>query len=204
MGELSRVIVGQEEIVKRLIACLFANGHCLLIGVPGLAKTLLVQSIADVLGVTFKRIQFTPDLMPSDIIGSEVVHETIDLGLGHPRSGLVEHGGPFGVRLDHDETHPRAGLDGGVVVDDAVGHDHLAQSLTHMATEEAVGRHLLAEANGGTGDVETLATRHHGDLGSAIDDAQSQPGPRAHPVHGRVGSHDANHAGTVPAGRSRR
>ena len=75
MQELSRVIVGQEEIVKRLIACLFANGHCLLIGVPGLAKTLLVQSIADVLGVTFKRIQFTPDLMPSDIIGSEVVHE---------------------------------------------------------------------------------------------------------------------------------
>lgn len=76
MDELSRVIVGQEDIVKRLIACLFANGHCLLIGVPGLAKTLLVQSIADVLGVTFKRIQFTPDLMPSDIIGSEVVHET--------------------------------------------------------------------------------------------------------------------------------
>ena len=74
--ELSRVIVGQEEIVKRLIASLFANGHCLLIGVPGLAKTLLVQSIAEVLGVGFKRIQFTPDLMPSDIIGSEVIHES--------------------------------------------------------------------------------------------------------------------------------
>jgi len=75
MGELSRVIVGQEAIVKQLIASLFANGHCLLIGVPGLAKTLLVQSIAKVLGVEFKRIQFTPDLMPSDIIGSEVIHE---------------------------------------------------------------------------------------------------------------------------------
>jgi MoxR-like ATPase len=75
MGELSRVIVGQEDIVKQLIASLFANGHCLLIGVPGLAKTLLVQSIARVLGVEFKRIQFTPDLMPSDIIGSEVIHE---------------------------------------------------------------------------------------------------------------------------------
>lgn len=75
MKELSRVIVGQDEIVKRLVAALFANGHCLLIGVPGLAKTLLVHSIADVLGVRFNRIQFTPDLMPSDIIGSEVIHE---------------------------------------------------------------------------------------------------------------------------------
>ena len=74
-SELSRVIVGQDEIVKRLIVSLFSNGHCLLIGVPGLAKTLLVQSIAEVLGVDFKRIQFTPDLMPSDIIGSEVIHE---------------------------------------------------------------------------------------------------------------------------------
>ena len=54
---------------------LFANGHCLLIGVPGLAKTLLVQSIARVLGVEFKRIQFTPDLMPADILGSEMIHE---------------------------------------------------------------------------------------------------------------------------------
>jgi len=76
LEELSKVIVGQKEIVDGLIASLFANGHCLLIGVPGLAKTLLVQSIAQVLGVDFKRIQFTPDLMPSDIVGSEVIHES--------------------------------------------------------------------------------------------------------------------------------
>jgi MoxR-like ATPase len=75
MDELGKVIVGQREIVSGLVASLFANGHCLLIGVPGLAKTLLVQSIAGVLGVDFKRIQFTPDLMPSDIVGSEVIHE---------------------------------------------------------------------------------------------------------------------------------
>ncbi len=75
MGELSRTIVGQQETVSGLVASLFANGHCLLIGVPGLAKTLLVQSIARVLGMDFKRIQFTPDLMPSDILGSEVIHE---------------------------------------------------------------------------------------------------------------------------------
>ncbi|MCW1884124.1 AAA family ATPase [Luteolibacter flavescens] len=75
MAELAKVIVGQDDIVRGLVASLFANGHCLLIGVPGLAKTLLVQSIARVLGVDFKRIQFTPDLMPSDILGSEVIHE---------------------------------------------------------------------------------------------------------------------------------
>jgi len=75
MDELSKVIVGQEEIVQGLVASLFSNGHCLLIGVPGLAKTLLVHSIAEVLGMDFKRIQFTPDLMPADILGSEVIHE---------------------------------------------------------------------------------------------------------------------------------
>jgi len=75
LDELAKVIVGQEDIVKGLVASLFANGHCLLIGVPGLAKTLLVHSIAQVLGVDFKRIQFTPDLMPADILGSEVIHE---------------------------------------------------------------------------------------------------------------------------------
>ncbi len=75
LDELSKVIVGQRDIVGGLVASLYANGHCLLIGVPGLAKTLLVQSIARVLGVDFKRIQFTPDLMPADILGSEVIHE---------------------------------------------------------------------------------------------------------------------------------
>ncbi len=74
-AELSKAIVGQHEIVNGLAASLFANGHCLLIGVPGLAKTLLVHSIARVLGIDFKRIQFTPDLMPTDILGSEMIHE---------------------------------------------------------------------------------------------------------------------------------
>ncbi len=75
LDELGKAIVGQHEVVGGLLASLFANGHCLLIGVPGLAKTLLVQSIARVLGVDFKRIQFTPDLMPADILGSEIIHE---------------------------------------------------------------------------------------------------------------------------------
>jgi MoxR-like ATPase len=73
--ELNKVIVGQEEIVRLLLASLFARGHCLLVGVPGLAKTLIVRTLADILHLSFKRIQFTPDLMPSDIIGSEVLQE---------------------------------------------------------------------------------------------------------------------------------
>jgi len=73
--ELGKVIVGQEQIVRLLLASLFARGHCLLIGVPGLAKTLIVRTLAEILHLSFKRIQFTPDLMPSDIIGSEVLQE---------------------------------------------------------------------------------------------------------------------------------
>jgi MoxR-like ATPase len=74
-GELQRVIVGQDKILQLLLAALFANGHCLLIGVPGLAKTLLVRSLAATLGMSFNRIQFTPDLMPGDILGNELLHE---------------------------------------------------------------------------------------------------------------------------------
>lgn len=74
--EISKVIVGQEDIVKNVLISIFSKGHCLLVGVPGLAKTLLVNTISDVLGLDFNRIQFTPDLMPSDIIGSEILDET--------------------------------------------------------------------------------------------------------------------------------
>jgi MoxR-like ATPase len=74
--EIGKVIVGQEEVVKNVLISVFSKGHCLLVGVPGLAKTLLVNTIADVLGLSFNRIQFTPDLMPSDIIGSEILDDT--------------------------------------------------------------------------------------------------------------------------------
>ena len=74
-SEIGKVIVGQDDVVKSVIISLFSNGHSLLVGVPGLAKTLLVSTIADVLDLQFKRIQFTPDLMPSDITGSEVLDE---------------------------------------------------------------------------------------------------------------------------------
>ena len=73
--EIAKVIVGQDEVVRTVIISLFSNGHSLLVGVPGLAKTLLVSTIAQVLDLEFKRIQFTPDLMPSDITGSEILDE---------------------------------------------------------------------------------------------------------------------------------
>lgn len=74
--EIGKVIVGQEAVIDEVLISMFSRGHCLLVGVPGLAKTLLVNTISDALGLSFNRIQFTPDLMPSDIIGSEILDES--------------------------------------------------------------------------------------------------------------------------------
>jgi MoxR-like ATPase len=76
--ETARVIVGQEEIVEQLLTSLLCKGHCLLVGVPGLAKTLLVSTLGRILGLKFQRIQFTPDLMPSDIVGTEILQTSDD------------------------------------------------------------------------------------------------------------------------------
>jgi len=73
--QLARVIVGQQAVTEQMLIALFAGGHCLLVGVPGLAKTLIVRTLADALSLSFSRIQFTPDLMPADITGTEVIHE---------------------------------------------------------------------------------------------------------------------------------
>ncbi len=78
--QLGRVIVGQQQVIEELLVAMFARGHCLLVGVPGLAKTLLIRTLADALSLEFRRIQFTPDLMPSDITGTEVIQE--DRGSG--------------------------------------------------------------------------------------------------------------------------
>src|SRR2546430_10165344 len=74
--QLRRVIVGQSDVVEQILAAIFTRGHCLLVGVPGLAKTLMVSSISQILDIAFKRIQFTPDLMPSDITGTTVLDES--------------------------------------------------------------------------------------------------------------------------------
>jgi len=74
--ELAKVIIGQDEVIEKLLICIFARGHALLMGVPGLAKTLLIHSLSDLMSLTFSRIQFTPDLMPSDITGTDILQET--------------------------------------------------------------------------------------------------------------------------------
>ena len=75
VAEIQKVIIGQDEVIENLLTALFSNGHCLFVGVPGLAKTLLVSTLAQVLNLGFSRIQFTPDLMPSDITGTDILHE---------------------------------------------------------------------------------------------------------------------------------
>ena len=86
-AELSKVIVGQKEVIDELLLALFAGGHCLITGAPGLAKTLLVQSIAQIFHLQFQRIQFTPDLMPADITGTEILEEDQQ---GHRRMVFVQ------------------------------------------------------------------------------------------------------------------
>ena len=76
MEQLRKVIVGQSDVIEQILAAVFTRGHCLLIGVPGLAKTLLVSSISQIMELSFKRVQFTPDLMPSDITGTMVLDES--------------------------------------------------------------------------------------------------------------------------------
>ena len=80
LHQLRQVIVGQDAVVEQILMALFTGGHCLMVGVPGLAKTLIVRSLARILDLSFSRIQFTPDLMPADIIGTELIQENPDSG----------------------------------------------------------------------------------------------------------------------------
>ncbi len=80
LGEVKKVIVGQDHVIEELLIALLARGHCLLVGVPGLAKTLLISTLSDVLELNFNRIQFTPDLMPSDITGTDILEEDPETG----------------------------------------------------------------------------------------------------------------------------
>jgi MoxR-like ATPase len=100
--QLGRVIVGQHDVLKQVMIALFCQGHCILEGVPGLAKTLMIANIAQLLSLSFKRIQFTPDLMPSDITGTEILEE--EEGTGHRRMKFVK--GPiFGNVILGDEIN---------------------------------------------------------------------------------------------------
>jgi MoxR-like ATPase len=102
LAEVREVIVGQEEVLEQILIAIFVGGHCLMTGMPGTAKTLMVRTVADALGLQFRRIQFTPDLMPSDITGTDIIEE--DLTTGHRKWTFVE--GPiFGNILLADEIN---------------------------------------------------------------------------------------------------
>jgi MoxR-like ATPase len=102
LKQVREVIVGQEEVLDQILIAIFVGGHCLMTGMPGTAKTLMVRTIADALGLQFRRIQFTPDLMPSDITGTDIIEE--DLTTGHRKWTFVE--GPiFGNVLLADEIN---------------------------------------------------------------------------------------------------
>jgi len=100
--ELAKVIVGQDDVIEELLVTLFARGHCLLVGVPGLAKTLLINSLSRVLSLSFKRIQFTPDLMPSDITGTDIIQEDPETGR---RRFVFLHGPVFANMILADEIN---------------------------------------------------------------------------------------------------
>ncbi len=102
LAQVRQVIVGQDEVLDQILIALFVGGHCLITGMPGTAKTLMVRTIAETLGLTFKRIQFTPDLMPSDITGTDIIEE--DVTTGHRKWTFVE--GPlFGNVVLADEIN---------------------------------------------------------------------------------------------------
>ncbi|MCK5619563.1 MAG: AAA family ATPase, partial [Candidatus Krumholzibacteria bacterium] len=101
-SEISKVIVGQGHVIDELLIALFTGGHCLLVGVPGLAKTLLISTVAGALDLEFSRIQFTPDLMPSDITGTEILEE--ETGTGR-RSFRFIKGPIFGNVILADEIN---------------------------------------------------------------------------------------------------
>ena len=101
-GQLGRAIVGQQEVLKQVLIAMFCQGHCILEGVPGLAKTLMISTISQLLSLTFRRIQFTPDLMPSDIVGTEILEE--EEGTGRRRMRFVK-GPVFGHIILGDEIN---------------------------------------------------------------------------------------------------
>ncbi|MGH7817532.1 MAG: AAA family ATPase, partial [Candidatus Binatia bacterium] len=80
LGEIRKVIVGQDRVIEEVLIALFARGHCLIVGVPGLAKTLLISTLSEILHLDFNRVQFTPDLMPSDITGTDILQEDTATG----------------------------------------------------------------------------------------------------------------------------
>ena len=130
--EIAKVIIGQESIIEQLLVSLLSRGHCLLVGVPGLAKTLLIRTLADVLDLTFKRIQFTPDLMPGDITGTEIIEEDSTTG---SKSFKFLHGPVFANIVLADEINRTPPKTQAALLEAMQEHKVTAGGVTHTLKE---------------------------------------------------------------------
>src|ERR1700691_2050320 len=128
--ELAKVIVGQKEVIEQILIALFAGGHCLITGAPGLAKTLLVKSIAQVFHLKFQRIQFTPDLMPADITGTEILQET-----GEGRKMTFVRGPVFANMILADEINRTPPKTQAALLEAMQEHQVTAAGLRHALPE---------------------------------------------------------------------
>jgi MoxR-like ATPase len=128
--ELSKVIVGQKDVIEELLIALFAGGHCLITGAPGLAKTLLIKSIAQIFHLQFQRIQFTPDLMPADITGTEILEET-----GHGRKLVFVKGPIFANMILADEINRTPPKTQAALLEAMQEHQVTASGVRHVLPE---------------------------------------------------------------------
>jgi len=131
-AEIGKVIVGHESIIEHLAIALLSRGHCLLVGVPGLAKTLLIKTLADVLDLKFNRIQFTPDLMPSDITGTEIIEENVSTG---QKSFKFVHGPVFANIILADEINRTPPKTQAALLEAMQEHHVTAAGETHRLEE---------------------------------------------------------------------
>ena len=165
--QVRQVIVGQEDVLDQILIALFVGGHCLITGMPGTAKTLMVRTIADALGLQFRRIQFTPDLMPSDITGTDIIEE--DLTTGHRKWTFVE-GPDLRQHRAGRRNQPHAAQDAGRAARSHAGA-LLHRARPHLLAARAVlraghaepdrtGRHLSAAR----GAARSLPVQRHAGL----------------------------------------
>jgi MoxR-like ATPase len=129
-AELGKVIVGQKEVIEQILLALFAGGHCLITGAPGLAKTLLVKSIAQIFHLNFQRIQFTPDLMPADITGTEILQETAE-----GRKMVFVHGPVFANMILADEINRTPPKTQAALLEAMQEHQVTAAGIRHVLPE---------------------------------------------------------------------
>ncbi len=132
LKEIGKVIIGQEPVIEQMLISLLARGHCLLVGVPGLAKTLLIKTLSQVLDLKFNRIQFTPDLMPSDITGTEIIEET---STGGARTFAFIHGPIFANIVLADEVNRTPPKTQAALLEAMQEHRVTAGGRTHVLEE---------------------------------------------------------------------